>query len=161
MARRSRELGFSFSCLDAKRRNNKMQSISPQRLIHTVAKELKEIIDRPEWADYVKTGIHKERPPIREDWWYVRAAAVLRTIHLRGPIGVEKLRAKYGGRQNRGVRPEKFAKGSGSIIRKILQQLEQAELIKQAEKGVHKGRIVTPKGLSLLHAAAKKSNPKK
>jgi len=47
------------------------------------------------------------------------------------------------------VKPEKFYKGSGNIIRKILQQLEKAELIKQNEQG-RKGRIVTNKGRSFL-----------
>jgi len=133
-----------------------MYDVSQQELIEEVAKDLKGIIQKPEWADFVKTGVHKERPPLRDDWWFVRAAAILRTVHLRGPIGVSKLRTKYGGRQRRGVKPERFVKGSGSIIRHILQQLESAELIKQAERGVHKGRVTTPKGDSLLFQAAKR-----
>ena len=114
------------------------------------------MIQKPEWADYVKTGVHKERPPSRDDWWYVRAAAVLRTVKLQGPIGVSKLRTKYGGLKNRGVKPEHFFKGSGSVLRHVLQQLEHAELVKQTEKGVHKGRMTTPKGDALLFAAAKR-----
>lgn len=133
-----------------------MYDVSQQALIEQVAKDLAKHLQKPEWADYVKTGVHKERPPTRDDWWQVRAAAVLRTVHLKGPIGVEKLRTKYGGLQNRGVKPSRFAKGSGSILRHILQQLETAGLIKQAEQGVHKGRVTTAKGASLLHAAAKK-----
>jgi len=42
-----------------------------------------------------------------------------------------------------------------NILRKILQQLEKAELLKYVEKGVHKGRIVTGKGEKLLNQAAK------
>ncbi len=133
-----------------------MYDVPQRELIEEVANQLKDIIQKPEWADYVKTGAHKERPPVRDDWWFVRAAAILRTVHLRGPIGVSKLRTKFGGRKNRGMRPEKFMKGSGSIIRHALQQLEQAGLVKQAEKGVHKGRVTTPKGDSLLFSAAKK-----
>lgn len=133
-----------------------MYNVSQQQLIEEVAKDLQGTIQKPEWADYVKTGVHKERPPVRDDWWYVRAAAILRTIYARGPIGVSKLRTKYGGSKNRGVAPDKFFKGSGSVVRHILQQLENAELLKQAEKGAHKGRVVTPKGASLLHKAAKK-----
>ena len=134
-----------------------MKDISQQVLIEEVAKDLAKIIHKPEWADYVKTGVHKERPPTRDDWWYMRGAAVLRTVSEKGPIGVSKLRTKYGGLKNRGVAPSRFRKGSGSIIRHVLQQLETAELIKQAEKGVHKGRIVTPKGASLIFAAAKRA----
>lgn len=135
---------------------NHMYDVSQQQLIEEVAKDLKDVIHKPEWADYVKTGAHKERPPSRDDWWYVRVAAILRSVHVRGPIGVSKLRTKYGGRKQRGVKPEKFVRGGGSVIRNALQQLEQAELVKQAEKGVHKGRVVTPKGYSLLFVAAKR-----
>lgn len=140
--------------------------VNPNELIEKVAEELKNIeaIQPPEWAAFVKTGAHKERPPEDKEWWYKRAAAVLRSISILGPIGVSKLRTKYGGRKNRGVKPDKFKKGSGSVIRKVLQQLDKAELSKFVEKGVHKGRIVTPKGLSLLDKAANKiskSKPKK
>jgi len=128
--------------------------VNPNMLIEKVANELKAMLKAPEWASFVKTGVHKERPPVNEDWWYVRSAAILRSIAIMGPIGTSKLRTKYGGKQNRGHKTEHFYKGSGSIIRKILQQLEEAGLVKQASIGVHKGRIVTPKGQSLLDKSA-------
>jgi len=127
------------------------------KLIAEVAKELKDTsIKPPEWAPIVKTGMHKERPPVDEDWWYVRCAAILRTVREKGPIGVEKLRTKYGGRKNRGHKPDKFFKGSGNIIRKVLQQLEKEGLIKKIEKSQHKGRIITGRGVSLLDQSATK-----
>lgn len=126
------------------------------QLIEKTGLELMKIgsIQPPEWANFVKTGVHKERPPVNQDWWYVRAAAVLRSVYILGPIGVSKLRQKYGGRQNRGYKPEIFKKGSGNILRKILQQLEKAGLIKQVEKGNRKGRIITPAGRSFLDKVA-------
>ncbi len=129
-----------------------IHDVPKDELIERTAEELKKIneIKPPEWAAFVKTGAHKERPPVREDWWYVRTASVLRKLTVYGLIGVSKLRTKYGGRKNRGVKPEKFYKGSGNIIRKILQQLEKAGLAKKSEKGIHKGRVITPKGASLL-----------
>ena len=51
---------------------------------------------------------------------------------------------------------EHFYRGSGSIIRKALQQLEAAGLIEKKDKGVHKGRVITGKGMSLLDQAASK-----
>lgn len=131
-------------------------------VITNLAKDLKEIIKQPEWTPYVKTGNHKQRPPIDKDWFFIRAAAILRTVALRGPIGVSKLRTKYGGRKNRGYKPEKFVKGSGSVVRNALQELDKAGLTVQAERGVHKGRIATPKGMKLLAKAGYKENkPKK
>jgi small subunit ribosomal protein S19e len=124
-------------------------------LVKVAAVELKNIISKPEWANYVKTGNHKERPPTDSEWWYVRAASILKTIYYKGPIGVAKLTTLYGGRKNKGYKPDKFVKGSGSIARKILQQLEKAELIKQTVKGIHKGRIITNKGEKLLEKCSR------
>ena len=133
-----------------------MYDIDSQDLILKAAEELKKIpeIKPPEWAPFVKTGMHKERPPVNNDWWYVRVASVLRTVYRLGPVGVSKLRTKYGGKKNRGVKKEHFFKGSGNILRKSLQQLEKAGLVKFTEKGVHKGRVVTPKGKSFLDKIA-------
>lgn len=132
--------------------------VPTNELIEEAAKELQKMpeLRAPEWADYVKTGVHRQRLPLRRDWWYVRAAAVIRSVYKLGPIGVSKLRKRYGGRKNRGVAPDKTYKSSGNILRKILQQLELVEFVKQAEKGVHKGRIITPKGKSFLDKIAAK-----
>jgi len=131
--------------------------INPNKLIEKAAEELKKsgIVKAPEWSMFVKTGAHKERPPVDKDWWYKRAAAVLRKVYLTRIIGVSKLRSKYGGKKNKGHKPERFYKGSGKIIRVILQQLEQAELVKKDAKGVHKGRTITNKGKAFLDKLAK------
>jgi len=129
-------------------------------VIDNLAKDLKEIIKQPEWTPYVKTGNHKQRPPADKDWFFTRTAAILRTVALQGPIGVSKLRTKYGGKKNRGYKPEHFVKGSGNIIRKALQELDKAGLTIQAERGVHKGRIATPKGMKMLAKAGYKDTKK-
>jgi len=135
--------------------------VKPQELAKEVAQELKTKIQAPAWTAFVKTGMHKQRPPMNKDWFYIRAASILRTIYKDGPVGVSKLRSKYGGLKNRGVEPSKFTKSSGNIIRKALQQLEKAGLIMQKKEGVHKGRIVTPAGMSLLEKTAMKVAAKK
>lgn len=139
-----------------------VNDISANEIVKNASEALKEFeeVQPPEWAQFVKTGPHKERPPHDRDWWYMRAAAVLRSVSNLGPVGVSKLRTKYGGRKNRGVRPEKFVKASGNILRKVFQQLEQAKLIQQAKKGNHKGRVITPKGQALLAKASKKDGKK-
>lgn len=133
-----------------------IQTVDPQVLIQKVAEELKKqkLVQPTDWSRFVKTGRHKERRPDQEDWWFQRSAAVLRIVAKLGPIGTQKLRNKFGGRKNRGHKPEQFFKASGSIIREILQQLEKSGLIKQGQKGVHKGRILTPKGMSFLDKIA-------
>ena len=123
-------------------------------LIERVAEKLRKMpqIRPPAWAYYVKTGRHKERIPDQPDWWYYRAASILRKLYKRGrPVGIERLRTAYGGRVNRGVAPERFMKGSGSIVRKILQQLERAGLVRKVRG---KGRVLTEQGRSLLDNTA-------
>lgn len=121
-------------------------------LIKTLKDELKEIeiVDPPSWSNFVKTGTHKEKPPMQDDWWYIRAAAILRRVYLEGPIGVQKLRKYYGGLKRRGVRPGKKVKAGGKIIRKILQQLEAADLVIK----VRQGRKINSKGRNLLSEVA-------
>ena len=132
-----------------------LRDVESQELVSKTADSLKEKIKMPDWAVYVKTGVSKQRLPENKDWWYVRSAAVLRKVYLYGPIGVSKVRRKYGGRQNRGFKPEAVFKGSGNIIRNIMQQLEKAELIRKIDKGVRRGKVLTPKGRSLLDRASK------
>ena len=122
--------------------------VPADHIIRRVAEELKkrkEIVP-PEWAAFAKTGVHKEMPPEDPDWWFTRAAAVLRRVYIDGPLGVERMRSFYGGKKNRGSRPNAFRKGSGSILRKALQQLEAAGLIIHDKTG----RKVSPAGMSFL-----------
>jgi small subunit ribosomal protein S19e len=142
-----------------------IDDIYPNDLIEKAAEELKKIeaVKPPVWTRFVKTGAHRERAPADKDWWYTRAAAVLRAVAVLGPIGTEKLRTKYGGKKRRGHKPPHFRKGSGSIIRKVLQQLDKAGFTKFVEKGVHKGRIITKEGKLFLNKIAdsiSKSYPK-
>ncbi|MBD3405951.1 MAG: 30S ribosomal protein S19e [Candidatus Lokiarchaeota archaeon] len=117
--------------------------------IRRLAQELKsrKEIKPPEWADFVKTGVHKERAPESDDWWHVRCASILRKVYLRGPIGTERLRISYGGRKRRGSKPSRFHRGSGAIVRTALQQLERAGFIK---KQGNKGRVLTDIGRSYM-----------
>jgi small subunit ribosomal protein S19e len=122
-------------------------------LIRGVAAKLKQekALEAPAWAAFVTTGIHTHRPPVEDDWWQVRAAAVLRKVYVMGPIGTERLRAEFGGPRDRGAKPNRAKKGSGSVIRESLQQLEQAGLVENV-KG--EGRRVSAKGRSLLDNTA-------
>ncbi|PIN79767.1 30S ribosomal protein S19e [Candidatus Woesearchaeota archaeon CG10_big_fil_rev_8_21_14_0_10_34_8] len=133
------------------------REVSPNILIKKLAEELKkaDTIKQPSWATYAKTGCQAERAPSQPDWWHLRSAALLRKIAVQGPIGTEKLRTVYGRRKRRGHKPAEFRRSGGSAIRKVLQQLEKAGFVKQKDKGIKKGRIATPKGISLLDCVAK------
>ena len=85
-----------------------------------------EAIVAPEWAAYVKTGVTRERPPTQENWWHLRAAAVLRKVARRGPIGITALSQLFGGYKDNGSMPNTPAAGSRHVIRTAMQQLEAA-----------------------------------
>ena len=126
--------------------------VPADKLIIKAAAELKEKpeITPPAWAAFAKTGAHKEMPPEDPDWWYIRAAAVLRRVYVDGPVGVERMRSVYGGKKDRGSKPSKTVKGSGSVLRKSLQQLEAAGYVRHGKDG----RSVTPQGASFLDGIA-------
>jgi len=133
-----------------------MVDIPVKTYLDKLKEELKknENIKEPEFSKFVKTGTNRERAPIQKDWWFIRSSSVLRQVYLKGPIGVNKLRVRFGGKKNRGDVPERFYKASGKIIRTILQQLEKAEFIEKEDKNVHKGRKMTNKGKSFMDKLA-------
>lgn len=145
----------------------KKLEINPQEIesglfIKTLSESLKSFpeITIPKWATYVKTSSSKMRPPEADDWWYTRGASLLRQIYIKGVIGVSKLRTKYGSAKKRGVKPRKFTKSSGKIIRVILQQSEKAGLIEKV-KAKKCGRRLTKKGKELLEKLASDLNKSK
>jgi len=126
--------------------------VDANALIGNVAEKLKGMkMEKPKLIDTVKSGAHAERPPEDENFWYVRCASILRQTYVRNEVGVNRLRRHYGGRKSRGVKPERHYPAGGSIIRKALQQLEKAGLLKREKTG----RILTGEGRKLLDAAAK------
>ncbi|MEZ0290415.1 MAG: 30S ribosomal protein S19e [Sulfolobales archaeon] len=129
-----------------------VRDVPSDLLIKALAERLKrdfgEIISPPYWASFVKTGISKEKPPQDPDWWYVRAASILRKLYLSGePLGIETFRVIYGGLKRRGSAPPHFRKSSGAIVRNILKQLERAGLVRKIPG---RGRVLSSRGRSYL-----------
>jgi len=131
--------------------------LSGQEYNLKLAEALKKIpeISAPEWVNYVKSSSSKERPIEDPDFWYKRTASILKQIYKRNIIGVQRLRTKYGSKKNRGMKPEKFKKSGGKIIRTILQQCDKAGFTEIAKtipgvKGKRPGRKLTQKGKEFL-----------
>jgi len=116
-----------------------------------LAEALKKIpeFEVPEFMDYVKSSPNKQRPPFDADFWYKRAASILRQLYIRKVVGVNRLKTRYGGKKNRGQKPEKFTKAGGKIIRTILQQAEKAGLVEKIS-GKKVGRSLTAQGRKLI-----------
>ncbi len=127
--------------------------IPAQEYNNKLAEALKQLPEfkEPEWVGFVKTGVSRKRPSQEEDFWYKRAASILRQIYIRGTVGVNRLKTRYGGKKNRGMKPERFRKASGKIIRVILQQAEAAGLLEKfSDSKKRSGRKLTDKGKEFL-----------
>ncbi len=127
--------------------------VPAEKLVAKAAEALKQLgsVKPPEWARFAKTGVCSERPPDQKDWWYLRSAAVLRKIYIAGPIGIRHLCKAYGKKKSLGVRPATVYPSSGSVMRKVVQQLEKSGFIVRIDKGKRTlGRTLTPKGRKFL-----------
>lgn len=136
---------------------NPVYELDAQEYNLKLAEALKKVpeFEALEWVAFVKSGSAKERPVDEEDFWYKRAASILRQIYINNIVGVNRLRTKYGSKQSRGSKPEKFKRAGGKIIRTILQQSDKAGFteIAKAIKGVRgkkPGRQLTEKGKEFL-----------
>ena len=121
-----------------------------QRLAQYVKDNI-DFVEPPSWSQFAKTGAQNRKQPTNPDWWYARCASLLRKTYFQGPVGVERLRAQYGGRKDYGTRPGHVRKGAGGNIRKLFQQLEAAGLVENL-KG--RGRVLTSEGRRLLDTIA-------
>ncbi len=130
-----------------------VKSINPQEFNNKLALALKEIDEfkAPEWTEIVKTSSHKQRPTTEPNFYFKRAASILRQIYVKKILGVNKLRSRYGGRKDNGMKPARFVKSGGKLIRVILQQSESAGLLEKS-KSKKAGRMLTEKGKKLLES---------
>ncbi|MDA4124770.1 MAG: 30S ribosomal protein S19e [Thaumarchaeota archaeon] len=128
------------------------RDVPSAKLISVLAEQVRGLpeIKEPEWAQFVKTGSHAERPPQDSGWWFTRAASLLRKLYLHGPIGLSDLERAYGGTKAVAYFPKHHRDAGGSSIRNVLKQLEQAELVAKTPKG----RILSSKGRAMLDKAS-------
>lgn len=130
--------------------------VDANKLLARAARKIREAgVQQPAFVGIVKSGAHNERPPEQEDFFYTRCASIMRQAYIRNIVGVQRLRLHYGGKKNRGVRPQAHRRAGGSTIRKAFQALEKAGLMEKVEKGERRGRNLTAKGRKLLDQAAK------
>ena len=131
--------------------------IKPDKFNKDLAEALKSIkeFEKPDWVGLIKSSVHKKRPSSEEDFWYKRTASILRQIYIKGIVGVNRLRTRYGGNKNRGGKPSEFRKAGGKIIRTILQQAESAGFLEKA-KGKKSGRQLTQEGKEFLESITEK-----
>src|SRR2546425_8969652 len=86
-----------------------------ERIASHLASEGK--VAAPDWAPFARTGVHTEKAPVRKDWWFLRAAAILRKVYILGPIGTSRLSAEFGGSRDGGAPPHPPRKGGRDNVR--------------------------------------------
>jgi small subunit ribosomal protein S19e len=123
-------------------------------VIRVAAERLKEKIKKPYYVDFVKSGPNKERVPQDPDFWYIRSASILRYVYINGPVGVSRLRTKYGSRKEHVVHKRHHVKSGGSVIRDSMIELERLKFVKATKEG----RVITPQGKSFLDKICKEIN---
>ena len=130
-----------------------IRSIEPGKYNVALAAALKEMeeFQKPEWVSLVKSGTNRQRPIQDVDFWHKRAASILRQLYINGTVGVQRLRTRYGGRKDMGMKPPRFKKSSGKIIRTILQQCDAAGLTEKSQDK-KAGRKLTKKGKDLMES---------
>ncbi|PSN83145.1 hypothetical protein B9Q13_00040 [Candidatus Marsarchaeota G2 archaeon ECH_B_SAG-G16] len=129
--------------------------VNHDKLISRLAQRLKSEFNElqpPSWVRFVKTSVGNLEPPSDPDWWYVRAASILRKLALKQSLSVKALSYQYGTRWRRGRRRERSVPGSAGLIRRILQALEEAKLV---QKKANLGRTLSPQGKSLIESVAR------
>ena len=120
-------------------------------VVGLVAERLKDKIKQPAYIGLVKSGAGKERLPSSPDFWYTRSASILRQVYVNGPVGVSRLRTRYGNRKEHVVHRKHHVNAGGSIIRDALIELEKAGYVKNTKSG----RVMTPQGRSFMDKICK------
>lgn len=142
------------------RTNSSIKDVNADLFIRLYAQHLKlhGKVTMPKWCTFVKTGKGKHLAPIDDDWYYMRAASILRKLYYKPDTGVCGLRKIYSCNQRRGVVPNHKSLASGKIIRTILQQFENLGFIEQNPQ--KKGRRLTEKGQNAVNSFARYINTK-
>lgn len=79
-------------------------------------------------------------------------ASIARRVYLRGGVGVGEFSRIYGGLKSNGARRPHYAAGARGVIRHILQQLQELDLV--AKRKERKGRFLTRNGQRELDTIA-------
>jgi small subunit ribosomal protein S19e len=129
-----------------------VRDISAEKFIAAYAEVLKnnDKFVVPKWADIVKTGVHKELAPYDPDWYFIRAAAIVRKVYLRQGTGVGALSKRFGGNYRRGAAPERHQDAARGLIRTILINLDDLKITESSSKGGRKISRVGQQALDLV-----------
>ena len=135
--------------------------VPSNKFINQLASFLKEknIIKIPKYASLVKTSRANDCEPINPDYFYYKAAAIVRKLYATKSknVGVGSLRVMFSKKERRGSQPPKTFRAGGKIIREIVIQLKNAGYVKNyggKDEETDSGLFLTQKGRSELDKIA-------
>jgi len=136
-----------------KRKGATMKDVSANKWVRAMASHLKQTgkLFVPTCAEFVKQSHGNQRAPQNPDWYFYRAAAVLRRIYQRPGTGYGGLSKPFGMKKNNGSRPEKFVRAAKGMLHWVCKSLEGMKLI---GKGKKSGRVITKEGKRKCDAIA-------
>nr|7QCA_ST0 Chain ST0, 40S Ribosomal protein S19 [Spraguea lophii 42_110]7QJH_RT0 Chain RT0, 40S Ribosomal protein S19 [Spraguea lophii 42_110]7QJH_ST0 Chain ST0, 40S Ribosomal protein S19 [Spraguea lophii 42_110]8BR3_ST0 Chain ST0, 40S Ribosomal protein S19 [Spraguea lophii 42_110]8P5D_ST0 Chain ST0, 40S Ribosomal protein S19 [Spraguea lophii 42_110]8P60_RT0 Chain RT0, 40S Ribosomal protein S19 [Spraguea lophii 42_110]8P60_ST0 Chain ST0, 40S Ribosomal protein S19 [Spraguea lophii 42_110] len=90
--------------------------------------------------DIIKTSRGKETSPLDINWYYTRAASIIRKLLIskaknEKPLSIVRFSSEYGCAKDRGNRPNKHVRASKGIIIKILNDLQEKGWVEKKENG--------------------------
>ena len=106
----------------------------------------------------VKAGHGNDTHPVDADWLFHKAAAVARQIYISKSqdIGLGSLKAIFGRKKRGGVRPPKYVKAGGKVLREVVKQLKLNGYVDNyaTQEGSTFGLVLTKTGRSELDKIA-------
>jgi small subunit ribosomal protein S19e len=131
--------------------------VDTAELIKQAAEKLKAAgVKRPDYVVLVKSGAGRERPPADENFYYIRCASIMRQVYINGPVGISRLRTKYGSKKGHVVHLHHHMRAGGSVIKDSFTALEKLGYVKNTKQG----RIITSTGKSFLDKIANEISKK-
>lgn len=107
------------------------------------------------WTIFAKTAAAKVISPTDQDWYYIRAASMLRQAYNKGSLGTNACRNLYGCAKNGKSVPHHFSLASGKIHREILRGLVSAGYMKVEDRNDQcPRRVLSPQGKRALEQLA-------
>jgi small subunit ribosomal protein S19e len=142
----------------------KVEEVCPVIFIAKLAKHLEEDknMSPPMEADYIKTSHARERPPVETNWYYTRAASILRKLYMeevKHPKRAEKGKGvtwfakAYGTSKNNGHKPSHRVEAARGLLRRALQSLESMDYVARTSLGA---RRLSNTGVAELEAIARR-----
>ena len=111
-----------------------------------------------QYNEFVKCSYANELSPLDPDWFFVKAAAIIRQVYKSKSktLGIGSLKVQFGKRQRRGVNTNVRSNAGGKIIRDIVRQLKSISYVENyaSTDGVTMGLLVTRTGKAQLDKIA-------